>query len=80
MVQLLKKLILPSHCITSLGIKGFSFPQQLNRQGFHTAFPYHCVLISAAAKSPDRSPVDCALFPGLFIPAIIHFDGPSTQK
>lgn len=82
MAQLLQGLILPSHPIISLGIWGFCSPQQLSRHGLHTAFPLHCVLISAAANPCGKWILSsyCALFPGLFIPAIIHFDGPSMQK
>lgn len=51
MAQLHKGLIFPNHLITSFGIRGFWSPQQLSRQGLHTAFPYCCVLCSAAAKT-----------------------------
>lgn len=78
MAQLLKGLIFPSYPITSLGIKGFCSPQQLSRQGLHTAFLYHCVLISTAAKPPNESSVatvpysqDCSFLPSftLMVPA-----------
>lgn len=81
MAWLREDLIFPNHPITSLWIRGFWSPQQLSRQGLPTAFPYRCVLCCVAAKSPNGSPGSyCALFKGLFIPAIVCFDGPNTQR
>lgn len=48
--QVHQGLFFPNHPITSLGIRAFWSPQQLSRQGLHTAFPYRCVLCSAAAS------------------------------
>lgn len=81
MAQLHRGLIFPNHPITSLGIRGFWSPQQLSRQGLHTAFPYRSVLCSAAAShqtSPQVATVPysqgCSFLPSFTLMASTRKD------